>query len=334
MTTRRTRGLALIEVIVIMAMVCLLVVLLLPLLNTPWRPRAPGDAALHTRDAAQVREIHKGLIMWAQQNSDAYPLPSEIDAASDTITVDGDASRKNASGSIYSILVYNGLVMPDVLISPLEPSDEIVKKDDYEYYDPSAAVNPSRARWDPAFRGTPRDIRDGQTGPGNVSYAHLALAGPRRMAEWRATLNSDYPVLANRGPEELNGTWDSTTHAITGTALAPGMTGTSSITLRMHGFADSWEGNVAYNDNHVIFETTTHRPDFVYQATSGEQTLQICDGFFLDEANPTVGAPFPDLNDINIYLGLFRVGPTAAQQSEHGLISDYISAARWFDGQD
>ena len=50
-----------------------------------------GDIAQHqrasrqARDADQLRAIHQGMVLWAQNNADVYPLPSRLDTADNTV---------------------------------------------------------------------------------------------------------------------------------------------------------------------------------------------------------------------------------------------------------
>ena len=121
---------------------------------------------------------------------------------------------------------------------------------------------------------------------------------------------------------------------ITQSALADGPTGTESLTILIHGSENAWEGNIAYNDNHVNFETTTYPDGMVYTVGEGEETQVFGDGFFLDEADAGIlsGAAVEDTRDSNCYLGLFRRGPTQAERLQHAQAVKFIKQARWVDG--
>ncbi len=327
-------GFTLVETVLTIFVVVLLLALLLPLLSGG--PRRHIDRQIH--DAAQVREIHKGLVMWAQQNNDRFPLPAEIDRDDATLAVAGDATMKNSTAAICSTLIYNSLVTPDILVSPHEVNPAITVYRRYEYTEPTSANDPANARWDPGFRGTPLDPGPDGKPPtkaiGHTSYAHLAVAGLGRLAEWGSTLSADYAVLGNRGPEETGGTWDAETGEITSTTLAEGPTGTQSFTLLINGSDTAWEGNIAYNDNHVNFETTTYPEHLRYIVTTAVEQSTFGDGLFLDEGDSSnlSGVVLEDTRDANCYLGLFRRGPTQAERHEHAQAVKYIKQARWFDG--
>jgi hypothetical protein len=293
------------------------------------------------RDAAQVREIHKGMIMWAQQNDDWFPLGSKIGRDGSTVAFpEGEPTTLDGSGTIYSIMVFNYLVMPETLISPAESNPAIRACDSFEHDAPSAAVNSEHARWDPGFRGTPLDKlpEGGDAAPGegvgNVSYAHLSLAGLGRRREWKYTMSENEAVLGNRGPEETAGAWDPQTRRISVTTLSGGATGTQSLTLLFYDPPTSWAGNVCYNDHHVDFATTTHPDDVTYPMIAAGAVERFGDGLFLDEGDASVldQTAVEDTRDANCLLGLFRRGPSAREYRDHEHVVQYNRDARWFDG--
>src|SRR5438477_12372064 len=83
MNSRRTRarcGFTLIELLVVIAIIALLIGILLPALGKA------RQSARQLKDQTQVRGIHQGMVTWAQNNSDDYPLPSRIDKANFVLT--------------------------------------------------------------------------------------------------------------------------------------------------------------------------------------------------------------------------------------------------------
>jgi hypothetical protein len=102
--------------------------------------------------------------------------------------------------------------------------------------------------------------------PGFVAHPYQDYSAPwfgSRRAKWSNTFQSTETVLGNRGPcYSANGTQATLTWSLVpaGTATAWGNTriGAGSTSLLIHGGRTSWEGNLAYNDNHVDFAT---RPD-------------------------------------------------------------------------
>ncbi len=338
----------LIGLLVMLGILGLLILIILPAFHMGGHNHKP------MKDAYQIRDLHRAMIAWSQQNGDRYPLPSQLDRDDATVRVDGEATLKDSTGAIYSILVFNELVKPDDFYSPAESSGVLRSYHEYQHSEPTAALDPAKARWDPSFRGTPFDpLPDGGEAAEEVahtSYAHLALAGAGRMKNWGFTADSAMPILGNRGPEETGATWirarapgdwDYERLVIESTTLAAGPTGTESITLLIHGTKTAWEGNIAYNDNHVVMEESTHPGAVQYiviqpspYGASGIETRRIGDGLFLDEGDPGIlsGEALEDTRDANCYLGLFRRGPTVTERVEHEQAVKFIKQARWFDG--
>lgn len=230
------------------------------------------ESARQLRDATQQRGIHQSLIIFAQNNQDRYVLPSLVDRRGSTVDV-GQAADPLAGDSldstrhIFSILIWNGFLPPEMLISTGEVG-RIEEYKGFQYDEPEAAEGPDKALalWDPAFRATPEDsgfgVAEGQA-PGGVSYAHLPPFAARSR-QWRNTFSATEAVLANRGPsytidgDAATGSW----RLIDGPPAPDGAfdtpAGTGSNTLRTFGARDRWEGNVVLNDNHTEF---IQRPD-------------------------------------------------------------------------
>src|SRR5690606_31011320 len=110
---------------------------------------------------------------------------------------------------------------------PTEPSSRVIVKDDYNWDSYNVMKQPNPVYWDTTFQAQ-INVES------NTSYAHLLLAGERKIRQWRETLDSSYAVASNRGVE--NGSVDPDTY-------------NDSITLQIHGGRKQWFGNVVYNDN-------------------------------------------------------------------------------------
>lgn len=260
----------------------------------PGQPADPQAQNAQLRDATQIRGIGQAFVIFAQSNKDSYPLPSEYDLADHTVAAKGTA--KDTTANIMSMLVYAGFLPTDMLISPLESSANIREYQNYQFANPGKAVTPGQALWDPGFSA---DFTDEKTG--NLSYAHQIPARERR-ARWSTSFSATEPIVGNRGPQiaavrEAGETVPPES--------IPIYAAKSSMTFRIHGGPDTWEGNIAYNDNHVNFETSTAPADVQYTAFAMNPAdgnnpwtrKQFRDVIFFDE---------PDaVNNNNAYLGIF-----------------------------
>jgi prepilin-type N-terminal cleavage/methylation domain-containing protein len=284
METRKWRhGFTVIELIVVVIVVLLLIGILLPLLE---RPHPHGSRQI--KDSTQVRGIHQGMVLWAQNNKDVYPLPSLVDDKDETVADQGAA--KDTTANIISIMIYNGFFSPELCVSPAESNQSIKVIGNYSYSSPAAAVNPAKALWDPAFA---TDFTGGKTG--YFSHAHTPPADERLKKTWDNTFQATEAVIGNRGPE------------ITAMTTGKGRTFTTAIpssnTYLIHGGRTTWEGNIAYNDNHIAFETRIDPESTPYTDAAGKAWF---DCLFYDEPD--------DPKSTNNFLGNFvKAGSTGAE---------------------
>ncbi|XVJ59206.1 MAG: hypothetical protein HEQ23_07315 [Tepidisphaera sp.] len=249
------------------------------------------DLSRQINCSANVRGIHQGFVLSASNGEERYILPSIIDKAGNTIR--GDAAAKNTTSAIVSALLYGTYINPEMCVSPAEKSPNIRVMENFEYDAPTGTVNPKLALWDPAFQA---DFT--AKGGGNFSYAHMMPAGERRKL-WTNTFNDREAVIGNRGPLISS----------VSKGASPNVTptfNTSSYTLRIHGPRASWEGNIAYNDNHVSYEETMHgyfsKDAISYEAA--DKTIWH-DLFHFDEPD--------DPSGLNNFLGIYtQAGPTPA----------------------
>lgn len=255
--------------------------------------------SIQLKDATQIRGIGQAFVIFAQNNRDSYPLPSQFDLQDMTVAARG--TEKDTSANLMSMLVFSGFIPTDLLVSPAESSASIRMYETYEFVNPARAAVPPQALWDPGFTA---DFTDGQTG--HLSYAHQIPASERR-ARWSTTFNAAEPILGNRGPEvaAIREAGQSQPRDV-----VPVYATRKSMTFRIHGAPDTWEGNIAYNDNHVNFETSAAPAEVRYtmltfnpaDANNPWARAQARDVLFFDE---------PDAEKReNAFLGIFtHAGP-------------------------
>lgn len=245
--------------------------------------------ARQIKDATQLRAIHQGMVLWAQNNADKYPLPSLVDK--DDATISDRGTRKDTTGHIMSLMVYAGFFSPELLVSPVENNPRVGVMGTYEFSAPKAAVNAEKALWDPALSAD-FTRREG----GHVSYAHLQPFGGR-LERWSSTYQVDQPIVSNRGPEIGEVAYGEDNDKVTMLLKSP-----RSLTMKAYGPSETWRGNVAYADNHVDFVTskigdgaTGTNKDLGKYKFAGDRTRP--DILFLDESE--------DPKTLNNYLGIF-----------------------------
>jgi type II secretory pathway pseudopilin PulG len=240
------------------------------------------------KDSTQVRGIHQGMVLLAQNNQDRFPLPSELDMAGHTLP--GDAAAKDTTANIISMLIYQGFFSPEMTVSPSESNPKIRVFGKYQYGDPSGTVKPRQALWDPAFAA------DFTAGEANLSYAMTPLWSKERV-ETVTGFNSTQAVVGNRGPQIAGATYSPA-----GVAM-PRRMNAGSYTDLIHGGKSTWEGNISYGDNSVNFETTMAPESLKWKDRAGSA---FGDVLFYDEPG--------DTTDTNAFLGIFvNTGATKDQ---------------------
>jgi hypothetical protein len=288
-TRSRCRGLTIVEVIAVIVVFVLVVGIALSMLG---RTR---DPARFFKDSTQVRGIHQGMVLWSQSNKDVYPLPSLVDLKDETVAE--QAREKDTTANIMSLLIFNGYFSPELCVSPAEANGSIKVMGNYGWGGTSAslpakAVNPAKALWDPAFAA---DFTGGKTG--NFSYGHMLPADVRLEKTWMNDFQATEAVVGNRGPQIASLALDKA-GARTFMPTIP-----SSNTYLIRGGKKTWEGNIAYGDNHVTFESRLDPESTFYKDAAGKEWF---DCLFFDEQD--------DPKQTNNFLGIFtKAGTTGAE---------------------
>ncbi|HRQ72283.1 MAG TPA: prepilin-type N-terminal cleavage/methylation domain-containing protein [Phycisphaerales bacterium] len=251
----KRRAFTLIELLVVIAIIALLIGILLPALG---KARA---SARQLKDSTQIRGVLQAMVIFAQNNRDEYPLASRLDKNNATVPAGADPVTKDVTRHLFSVLIFNGFIPTEILISPAEVNGDIRQFQGYQFDQPEKAQVKEQALWDPGFRATPEDVGitgDQDGAPGSFSYAHTPPFG-KRKAKWSNTFVSTEPAMGNRGPSYTGGGGNNPWTLIKGAnGGAPGYDveiGDSSNTLLIHGSRTKWSGNLGYNDNSTKFET-------------------------------------------------------------------------------
>ena len=216
-------------------------------------------------DQQHQRTIHQAMVTFGDRSVDgALPMPGRINRFTSAFNGSRRGAgphnyMKDSTGHLYSAMIAQQYIDTRVVISPGERNPVVSEfgtesVDDSTAYDYNAYDPPSDTYWmgdqaDPGqvqpgtlVQGSPNTIFRSkinrklyQGGRGHASYAHLMLAGERRL-DWNVKASSDRVLMGTRGPRY---------------GSATGHDYRRSPTLLFFGDPEVWVGNVVRGDGRV-----------------------------------------------------------------------------------
>ncbi|MEM7228756.1 MAG: hypothetical protein AAF432_08070 [Planctomycetota bacterium] len=237
----RYRGLSRLEAIVLILIVVFISAMV-------WTSRFQSDHARAQRtlkDKVWLSQIHKLMVLHAQNNNDRLPTPGLIDRLPDPNVNDQNLAGErlhdpdqNSTANVFSAMIAQEYFQPDLVISPVECNSRVVEKSDYNF----DAYQPAEDQfWDDTFAAR-LEVES------NTSYVTMPLVRDElRDQRWRANAPADVVLLGNRGPR-------------------PGAGAADSVTFGFHRPDDAWSGHVVFGTGEVrLVEDTAINGDELFE---------------------------------------------------------------------
>jgi prepilin-type processing-associated H-X9-DG protein len=213
----RTRfGFSIVGLLITMACIVVLASILLTGLNkaVTGEGSAVDGTVRSFEDKMYLTALYQSMAVAATETrGEGYLTPNGVSGSKDV--------AENNTANLFSAMVMRNYTTCHQLFSGNEYSGYVQEKVDYDF----TAHNPAqKVFWDRTFKGDLADLS-------NTSFAHQPLYGDRFDDGWKATLNSRWPLIGNRGPKD-------------------GVENPQSYTYGRNG---KWGGHIVFGDGHVEF---------------------------------------------------------------------------------